>query len=51
MFIGYLNTQKELGYECLIDSQCGNRLVLNTDSSVVFIKHAPLNGKSKKKDY
>ena len=49
MFIGYLKTWKELGYECLIDTQCGNRLVLNTDSSVVFIKNLPLNGKSKAK--
>ena len=49
MFIGYLNTRKELGYECLIDTQCGNRLVLITDSSIVFIKNVPLNGKSKAK--
>ena len=49
MFIGYLNTRKELGYECLIDTQCGNRLVLNTDSSLVFIKNVTLNGKSKVK--
>lgn len=36
MFIGYLNTRKKLGYECLIDTQCG-----------IFIKNVPLNGKSK----
>ena len=46
IIIGYLNTRKGLGYECLIDTQCG---MLNTDSSVVFTKNAPLNGKSKAK--
>jgi len=49
MFIGYLNTRKELEYECLIDTQCGNWLVLITYSSVVFIKNISLNGKSKAK--
>ena len=47
MFIGYLNTRKELGYECLIDTQCGNRLVLITDWSVVFVKNVTLDGKRK----
>lgn len=50
MFIGYLNTQKELGYECLIDTQYGNKLVLITDSNVVFVKNVTLNlnGKTKR---
>ena len=49
MFIGYFNTRKELGYKCLIDTQCGNRLMLTTDSSVVFVKNVSLNGKRKAK--
>ena len=40
---------KTLGYECLIDTKCGNRLVLITDSSVVFVKNVILNGKRKSK--
>lgn len=30
-----------------MDTQCGNRLVLMTDSSVVFVKNVSLNGKRK----
>ena len=40
-----MNDRKSLGYECQIDTQCGNRLVLITDSSVV--KNVSLNGKHK----
>ena len=47
MFIGYLNTRKELGYECLIDTQCGNKRVLITDLSVLFVKNVTLDGKRK----
>uniref|UniRef100_UPI004057B427 hypothetical protein n=1 Tax=Candidatus Electrothrix sp. TaxID=2170559 RepID=UPI004057B427 len=47
MYINFLNDRKSLGYECLIDTQCGNRLVLITDSSVVFVKNVRLNGKRK----
>lgn len=49
MYINYVNDRKSLGYECLVDTQCGNRLVLITDSSVVFVKNVTLNGKSKVK--
>ena len=31
----------------MVDTQCGNRLVLITDSSVVFVKNVTLNGKRK----
>ena len=47
MYINYVNDRKSLGYECLVDTQCGNRLVLITDSSVVFVKNVTLNGKRK----
>lgn len=47
MFIGYLDTQKKLGYECLIDTQCAQSLVLTTDSSIVVIKNVTLDGKRK----
>ena len=47
MYINFLNDRKSLGYECLIDTQCGNRLVLITDSSVIFVKNVTLNGKRK----
>jgi hypothetical protein len=49
MYINFVNDRKSLGYECLIDTQCGNRLVLITDSSVVFVKNVTLNGKRKAK--
>jgi len=49
MSINFVNDRKSLGYECLIDTQCGNRLVLITDSSVVFVKNVILNGKRKSK--
>ena len=49
MYINYSYDRKSLGYECLIDTQCGNRLVLITDSSVVFVKNVSLNGKRKAK--
>jgi len=47
MYINFVNDRKSLGYECQIDTQCGNRLVLITDSSVVFVKNVSLNGKRK----
>jgi hypothetical protein len=49
MYINFVNDRKSLGYECLIDTQCGNRVVLITDSSVVFAKIVILNGKRKSK--
>lgn len=36
MYINFVNDRKYLEYSCLIDTQCGNRLVLITDSSVAF---------------
>ena len=47
MYINYVNDRKSLGYKCLLDTQCGNRLVLITDSSVGFVKNVTLNGKRK----
>ena len=47
MYINFVNDRKYLGYKCLIDSQCGNRLVLITDSSVVYVKSIASNGKRK----
>ena len=47
MYINYANDRKLLGYKCLVNTQCGNRLVLITDSSVVFVKNITLNGKHK----
>ena len=49
MYINFVSDRKYLEYSCLIDTQCGNRLVLITDSSVVFIKNITLNGKRKAK--
>ena len=45
MYINYVNDRKSLGYKCLVDIQCGNRLVLITDSSLGFVKNVTLNGK------
>ena len=45
MYPNYIENRKALGYKCLIDTQCGNRLVLITDSSVVFVKSVTLDGK------
>jgi len=45
MYPNYIEDRKSLGYECLIDTQYGNRLVLITDSSVVFVKNVTLDGK------
>jgi hypothetical protein len=39
MYPNYIEDRKSLGYECFIDTQCGNRLVLITDSSFVFVKN------------
>ena len=47
MYINYVNDRKSLGYECLVDTQCGNPLVSITDSSVVICKNVTLNGKRK----
>ena len=49
MYINFVYDRKSLGYKCLIDTQCGNRLVLITDSSVVLVKNVILNGKRKSK--
>lgn len=49
MYVNYVNDRKELGYGCLKDTLCGNKLVLITDSSVVFVKHVSLNVKHKSK--
>ena len=47
MYINYVNDRKSLGYKCLVDTQCGNRLVSITYPSVVFVKNVTLNGKRK----
>ena len=47
VYINYANDRKELGYKCLMDTQCGNELVLITDSSVVFVRNVGLYGKRK----
>ena len=49
MYINFVNDRKQLGYECLKDTLCGNKLVLITDSSVIFVKHVSLNVKHKSK--
>ena len=49
MYPNYSKDCKSLGYEAPIDTTCGNRLVLSTDSSVVFIKNITLSGKRKAK--
>ena len=49
MYTNYRNDRKSLGYKCLMDTQCGNRLMLITDSSVVFVKNVTLNLKTKSK--
>ena len=49
MYVNFVNDRKQLGYECLKDTLCGNKLVLITDSSVIFVKHVSLNVKHKSK--
>jgi hypothetical protein len=49
MYINFINDRKELGYEVLVDINCGIKLVLITDSAVQLIKNFPLNGKRKVK--
>jgi len=39
VYVNFVNDRKQLGYECLKDTLCGNKLVLITDSSVIFVKH------------
>ena len=39
MYVNFVNDRKQLGYECLKDTLCVNKLVLITDSSVLFVKH------------
>ena len=38
MYINYVNDRKSLGYKCLVDTQCGNRLVLITDSVLYLLR-------------
>ena len=45
MYLNYIEDRKSLGYECLLDTQCDDRLVLITDSSVGFIKNVIFNGR------
>ena len=47
MYINYLNDRKLLGYKCLVDTQCGNRLLLSTDSTLVFVNNVTFSGKRK----
>ena len=49
MYINFINDRKELGYEVLVDINCGIKLVVITDSAVQLIKNFPLNGKGKAK--
>ena len=39
MYMNFLNDRKSLGYECLIDTQCGNQLVLITNSSILLVRY------------
>ena len=39
MHRNYLDDRKYLGYEALIDTSCGRKLVLITDSTVLLIKN------------
>lgn len=38
MYVNFVNDRKQLEYECLKDTLCGHKLVLITDSSVIFVK-------------
>ena len=49
MYPNYVEDRKLLGYEALIDTNCGRQLVLITDSTVLIIKNFPLNLKVKSK--
>lgn len=51
MFIGFVNTQQDLGYNCLKDKNCAKRMMLVTDSSVVFVKVITSRGKRKIKKW
>ena len=43
MYPNYINDRKALGYAVLEDNRCGIKLVLITDSSVLFIRDLPSN--------
>ena len=49
MYINFVNDRKYLGYECLKDTLCINKIVLLTNSTVAFIKHISLNVKHESK--
>lgn len=44
MYPNYRQYRKLSGYECLSDTSCGNRLVLITDSGILFVKNVTSNG-------
>jgi len=49
VYINYVSDRNELGYKCLLDIECGNGLVLITDSTFVFVKDVACTAKGKTK--
>lgn len=49
LYINYVSDRNELGYKCLLDIECGNGLVLITDSTFVFVKDVACTAKGKTK--
>lgn len=49
MYPNYINDRKSLGYECLADIECGYKLVVIIDSTVLLLKNHSSKIDSRKK--
>ena len=50
MYIGYIEDRKSMGYDVLLDTSCGIKLVSSTNSTLLMIMNFPskVNGKTKR---
>jgi len=44
MYIGYIEDRKFMGYDVLLDTSCGIKLVSITNSTFLLIRNLPSNG-------
>ena len=44
MYIGYIEDRKSMGYDVLLDTSCGIKLVSITNSTLLLIRNLPSNG-------
>jgi hypothetical protein len=49
VYVNYVNDRNQLGYKAVKDTNCGIKLVLITESTVLPISNLPLNVKGKSK--